>query len=86
MEPLVSTHTLLGRSQKRALRAFAAETETSMAALLREAVDHYLRVVAGPSAHRVRRDARDVVGVLPLESGGGLDPADDAVAWSPPAD
>jgi len=67
MDTLVRTHLLLGRGQKRQLRTLGAARHASMAALVRDAIDHYLRVVAGPSPDMVRREARATVGVLPPE-------------------
>jgi len=71
----VSAHILLGEEQKRRLRFWAADRNTSMAALVREAVDYYLRVAVGPSSVIVRRAARDAVGAFPPEPGTGTDPA-----------
>jgi hypothetical protein len=67
MDTLVHTHLLLGRGQKKQLRTLGAARQASMAALVRDAIDHYLRVVAGPSPVMVRCAARATVGVLPPE-------------------
>lgn len=68
MDPLTHAHILLGTEQKRQLRFWAADRNTSMALLIREAIDYYLRVALGPSPQKVRRAARDAVGCLPQES------------------
>jgi hypothetical protein len=65
MEVLSDTHLMLGRVQKQRLRELAASRQASMAALVRDAIDHYLRVVAGPSPTTIRLAARDAAGVLP---------------------
>jgi len=59
---------MIGEEQKKQLRAWAADRETSMAVLVREALDYYLRVAVGPSPLKVRQAARDAVGSLPRES------------------
>ena len=68
MDVLVDSHILLDRAQKRRLRALAAERECSLALLVRRAVDHYLAVAAGPSAHQVRVTAMNAIGSLPAAS------------------
>ena len=73
MDPLVSAHILLGAEQKRQLRFWAADRGTSMAVLIREAVDYYLRVAVGPSPRNIRRAARDAAGAFPLECGAEVD-------------
>lgn len=65
MDHLVHAHVMLGLTQKQRLREIAATRGLSMAAMVRDAIDHYLRVVAGPSPTKLRRVARDTVGVLP---------------------
>lgn len=65
MDHLVSVHTVLTRTQKSRLRALSADRDTSMATLLRDAVDHYRRLVAGPPPELVRRAARGCGGALP---------------------
>ncbi len=83
MDHLVSVHTLLTRTQKSRLRALSADQDTSMAALLRDAVDHYLRLVAGPPPEMLRRAARSCVGVLPLAAPAADSPAADRpLAWA----
>lgn len=67
MDPLVHAHILIGEEQKKQLRIWAADRDTSMAVLVREAIDYYLRVAVGPSPAKVRRAARDAAGALPLE-------------------
>jgi hypothetical protein len=47
------------------LRSVAAERDASLSQVLRDAADHYLRMVAGPTPQSVRLTARDAVGVLP---------------------
>jgi len=68
MDSLIHAHIMLRREQKKQLRAWAADRDTSMATLVREAIDYYLRVAAGPSPAKVRRAARDAVGVVPRAS------------------
>ena len=75
MDALVSTHVMLEREQKKQLRAWAADRDSSMAALVREAVTSYRRVARGPMPARVRRAARDIAGVLPLATGAADGPA-----------
>jgi hypothetical protein len=65
MESLVSTHVMLGSDQKKQLRVWAADRDTSMASLVREAINYYLRVAVGPYPEQVRRNARNAVGVVP---------------------
>jgi hypothetical protein len=65
MDHLVSAHVMLEREQKKQLRSWAGDRDASMASLVREAIDYYLRVAVGPAPLKVRRDARDAVGVLP---------------------
>jgi hypothetical protein len=77
MDPLVHSHIMLGAEQRQRLRAWAADRDTSMAVLVREAIDYYLRVAMGPAPERVRRAARNTVGVLP--------PAGDVSGESPDA-
>jgi hypothetical protein len=68
MDRLVHAHVLLECSQKQRLRSVAAERDASLSQVLRDAVEHYLRMVAGPTPERVRLMARDAVGVLPSSS------------------
>jgi hypothetical protein len=77
VDVLVDTHLLLERTQKRHLRALAAERECSLALLVRSAVDHYLQVAAGPSAERSRRIALHALGSLPPLD----DPEPDEYRW-----
>ena len=72
-DPLIHFHVLLGNEQKRRLRLWAADRDTSMAELVREAIDQYLRVAVGPSPAKVRRAARDAVGCLPQEHSSATD-------------
>jgi hypothetical protein len=65
MDHLVSTHVLLEEEQKKQLRFWAADRGTSMATLVREAVDSYLRVAVGPSPRQARQYARAAAGCLP---------------------
>jgi hypothetical protein len=78
-DPLVDTHLMLGSAQRRRLRLLAADRQTSIAALARDAIDHYLSVVVGPDPRRLRLAARDAAGLLPpsprREDDGGLDRA-----------
>ena len=83
VDSLVHAHILLGRDQKKQLRRWAADRDTSMAALVREAIDYYLRVAAGPSPSQVRRAARYAVGVLPLGTDGADGPSHDGPAGEP---
>jgi hypothetical protein len=86
MDTLTHVHVLIGRTQKQRLRVLAADRRVSMAALVRDAVEYYLRVVAGPSPQKVRRVARSAAGSLPpdppatglrLETNGGyVNPAE----------
>lgn len=78
LEHLVDAHVLLDREQKRCLRVVAADRGSSLSAVLRDAVDHYSRVVTGPTPGRLRSTARAAVGCLQSEAGdvvggGGLD-------------
>lgn len=70
MKQLVDTHILLGREQKRTLRALAADQGSSLSALLRAAADHYFQVVRGPTPDRLRRAARAAAGRLEPRDGG----------------
>jgi hypothetical protein len=67
MDTLTHAHVLIGRTQKQRLRVLAADRRASMAALVRDAIDHYLRVVAGPPPKMVRMAARAAAGALPLD-------------------
>lgn len=69
MDHLVHTHILLGQQQKRDLRRLAVTQDASLSAVLREAVDHYFRVVVGPTPEHLRAMARAVVGSLELQAG-----------------
>lgn len=64
MDRLVDTHILLGREQKRSLRVLAADQGSSLSVIVRDAVDHYFGVVAGPTPYRLRLAARAAVGRL----------------------
>ncbi len=64
MDHLVHTHILLDYEQKRTLRRLAATHDTSLSALLRDAIDHYFRVVSGPTPDYLRQMARAAVGSL----------------------
>jgi hypothetical protein len=72
VDRLVDTHILLGREQKRSLRALAADQDSSLSVIVRDAVDHYFETVAGPTPDRLRLAARAAVG--------RLEPSDDSVA------
>lgn len=76
MDTLTHAHILIGRTQKQRLRVLAADRRASMAALVRDAIDHYLRVVAGPSPALLRIAARAAAGALPL------DPPDTGQSWA----
>jgi hypothetical protein len=67
MDTLTHAHVLIGRTQKQRLRVLAADRQASMAHLVRDAIDHYLRVVAGPPPKMVRMAARAAAGALPLD-------------------
>jgi hypothetical protein len=64
VDRLVDTHILLGREQKRSLRVLAADQGSSLSLIVRDAVDHYFSVVAGPTPDRLRLAARAAVGRL----------------------
>ena len=70
MDHLVHTHILLGLEQKRALRRLALAHDASLSSLLRDAIDHYFRVVSGPTPEHLRQTARGAAG--------SLEPPDDA--------
>jgi len=76
VDQLVDTHVLLGREQKRSLRAMAVDQGSSLSAILRDAVDHYFRVVVGPAPDRLRSAARAAVGRLEPPAGDSADAAD----------
>ncbi len=61
---------MIERSQKLRLRELSARDDLSMATFVREAIDHYLRVAAGPTALQVRCEMLDSVGSLPLQAQG----------------
>jgi len=87
MDPLTHAHILLGTEQKRQLRFWAADRNTSMALLIREAIDYYLRVAVGPSPQKIRRAARDAAGCLPQgPSAGPQSGASRAEPWRPSED
>lgn len=73
---LTHVHVLLEEDQKRLLRLWAADRETSMATLVREAVDLYLRVAVGPSPRQLRLAPRSAVGALRLATGTSSDRPD----------
>ena len=54
------------RSQKARLRELSARDDLSMANFVREAIDLYLRVAAGPAATQLRHQMLDSVGSLPV--------------------
>ncbi len=64
---------MIERSQKLRLRELSARDDLSMATFVREAIDHYLRVAAGPTALQVRHEMLESVGSLPIRghAGGG---------------
>ena len=73
MDRLVDTHILLGREQKRSLRVLAADQGSSLSLIVRDAVDHYFGVVAGPTPDRLRLAARAAVGRLQPPDDGAAD-------------
>jgi hypothetical protein len=73
VDQLIHVHFMSERSQKRRLRELSARDDLSMATFVREAIDHYLRVSAGPTARQVRHEMLDAVGSLPVA---GLEPDD----------
>ncbi len=73
MDRLVDTHILLGREQKRSLRVLAADQGSSLSVIVRDAVDHYFGVVAGPTPDRLRLAARAAVGRLRPPDDGAAD-------------
>lgn len=79
MDTLTHAHVLIGRTQKQRLRVLAADRQASMAHLVRDAIDHYLRIVAGPPPTMVRIAARAAAGALPFEQpvAGSLRAVDD---------
>ena len=60
---------MIERSQKLRLRELSARDDLSMATFVREAIDHYLKVAAGPTALELRHQMLDVVGSLPIAHG-----------------
>ena len=64
---------MIERSQKLRLRELSARDDLSMATFVREAIDHYLRVAAGPTALQVRHEMLESVGSLPVCGDGGGD-------------
>jgi len=53
------------RSQKTQLRELSARDDLSMANFVREAIDLYLRVAAGPAANQLRHQLLESLGSLP---------------------
>ncbi len=64
---------MIERSQKLRLRELSARDDLSMATFVREAIDHYLPVAAGPTALQVRHEMLESVGSLPLQGHGDDD-------------
>jgi hypothetical protein len=58
------------RSQKARLRELSARDDLSMANFVREAIDLYLRVAAGPAASQLRHQMFESVGSLPVAADG----------------
>jgi hypothetical protein len=56
---------LITRSQKARLRELSARDDQSMATFVREAIEYYLRVAAGPAAVELRDQLLESVGSLP---------------------
>ncbi len=69
MDQLVHVHFMIERGQKLRLRELSARDDLSMATFVREAIDHYLRVAAGPTALELRYQMLDAVGSLPVAAG-----------------
>jgi len=84
VDRLVDTHILLGREQKRSLRLLAADQGSSLSIIVRDAVDHYFGVVAGPTPDRLRRAARAAVGRLQPAGDGVADDAGDGEGGGDP--
>ena len=57
---------MIMRSQKARLRELSARDDLSMATFVREAIDLYLRVAAGPAAVQLRHQLLESVGSLPV--------------------
>lgn len=70
VDPLVHIHFLIMRSQKARLRELSARDDLSMANFVREAIDLYLRVAAGPAANQLRHQMLESVGSLPVVADG----------------
>lgn len=68
---------MIERGQKARLRELSARHDLSMATFVREAIDHYLQVAAGPEALQLRHQMLEAVGSLPATDGGADGAADD---------
>jgi hypothetical protein len=71
VDQLVHAHFMIERRQKLRLRELSARDDLSMATFVREAIDNYLRVAAGPTALELRYQMLDAVGSLPVAAGDG---------------
>ena len=60
---------MIERSQRLRLRELSARDDLSMATFVRAAIDHYLKVAAGPTALELRHQMLDAVGSLPIAHG-----------------
>jgi hypothetical protein len=69
VDQLVHVHFMIERSQKLRLRELSARDDLSMATFVRAAIDHYLKVAAGPTALELRHQMLDAVGSLPTAHG-----------------
>jgi hypothetical protein len=65
---------MIKRSQKARLRELSARDDLSMANFIREAIDHYLRVAAGPAAAALRDQMLESVGSLPVVGDDSAEP------------
>ena len=81
VDPLVHIHFLIMRSQKARLRELSARDDLPMASFVREAIDLYLRVAAGPAANQLRHQLLESVGSLPVVSDGETDGAEPRGYW-----
>lgn len=97
MDTFVQAHFLITRTQKQCLRDLSARDDRAMAVFVRDALDYYLRIVAGPPAQMLRGRLLAAVGTLPLaevddatddgrQDGTPDEPARDEQAEPPSAD
>jgi predicted DNA-binding protein len=72
---------MIERGQKARLRELSARDDLSMATFVREAIDHYLRVAAGPEALQLRHHMLEAVGSLPATDGAADDDNEPRGYW-----